>query len=136
MNAVDSSVAIRALLRDSEQHREALAVIARKPSLPEHAALETYSVLTRLADPDRVAPEVAAALIRDNFVGRILPSIPPRSLGGWLQRLAAAGISGGAIYDASIAETARLAGATLVTADRRAASTYRAVGVEVRMLGE
>lgn len=41
-----------------------------------------------------------------------------------------------AIYDALIAESARLAGATLVTADRRAAATYRVVGVEVEVLGD
>lgn len=49
--------------------------------------------------------------------------------------MASAGIGGGAIYDALIAESARLAGATLVSADRRAAATYAAVGVEVEFLG-
>ncbi len=39
-----------------------------------------------------------------------------------------------AVYDALIAESAVIAGATLVTADARAAETYRKVGVEVRLL--
>lgn len=46
----------------------------------------------------------------------------------------ASGIAGGAIYDALVAFTAREAGATLVSMDRRAAYTYRAVAVEHRLL--
>jgi predicted nucleic acid-binding protein len=41
---------------------------------------------------------------------------------------------GGAVYDALVALTAKRAGATLVTADRRAASIYELVGVSFRRL--
>jgi hypothetical protein len=40
----------------------------------------------------------------------------------------------GAIYDALVGLTAKLHGAALVTADRRAAQTYELIGVEVRWL--
>lgn len=45
-----------------------------------------------------------------------------------------AGITGGAIYDVLVAATARQAGATLVTRDRRAAPTYEALGVRFERL--
>jgi predicted nucleic acid-binding protein len=48
--------------------------------------------------------------------------------------LATGGITGGAAYDALIAATAREAGATLITGDRRAEATYRRLGVRVEFL--
>jgi predicted nucleic acid-binding protein len=136
MKVVDSSVAIAALVEASERHKEARAAVAAKPSIPLHAALETFSVATRMPEPYRIDPISAAELLTDSFADRVLPGIAPRQLLVWLRRLAAAGIGGGAIYDAAIAESARLAGATLITTDRRAAATYRAVGVDVQMLGD
>ena len=44
------------------------------------------------------------------------------------------GRAGGAIYDALVGLTARLQGAVLVTADRRAAQVYKILGVDVRFL--
>ena len=41
---------------------------------------------------------------------------------------------GGEVYDALIAMTAKSAGAVLLTRDRRAETTYRAIGVESRYL--
>jgi predicted nucleic acid-binding protein len=134
--ALDSSVAIRAFVAGYEDHGAARMLVAKKPGLPSHAALETYSVLTRFPEPYRVDPLSAAELIADAFGARLLPGPSARSLAGWLRRMADGGVVGGAIYDALIAETARAAGATLVTADRRAAATYRAVGVDVEILGD
>ena len=61
---------------------------------------------------------------------------PPRvdEQRGLVRTLARAGRIGGAVYDALVALTARVAGATLVTADRRAMAVYELVGVEVRSL--
>ena len=134
MIALDSSVAVPALHSDMPHHAKASPYLREAPRLPEHAALEVYAALTRMPDPARLSPVIAASLIERNFGDRILPSPPRKSLVAWLQRMADAGIAGGAVYDAWIAETARLADATLVTADRRAAATYRAVGVEVELL--
>ena len=135
MIAIDSSVAIRALVTRYDDHDLARQHVADGAALPAHAALETYSVLTRMPEPYRVDSASAAELIADGFKDRVLAAPSARSLPAWLRRMAAAGISGGAIYDALIAETARLAGASLVSADRRAAATYAAVGVEVELLG-
>jgi predicted nucleic acid-binding protein len=136
MRAVDSSVLVPAFQPEFPDHAAAYAVVAAKPSLPAHAALETYAALTRMPAPHRVDPAAASELIARNFPKRILPSPSPASIAGWLREMAARGVTGGAVYDALIAETARAAGATLVTADRRAADTYRAVGVDVEMLGD
>jgi predicted nucleic acid-binding protein len=132
--ALDSSVAIPALRFGHPSHRAARSLFSRSPSLPVHAAFETYAAMTRIAEI-RIDPAAAAEAIEAAFGSRLLPSVPPRSVGGFLSRMAAAGVSGGAIYDALVAESARLAGATLVTADRRAAATYEAVGVGVELFG-
>jgi predicted nucleic acid-binding protein len=136
VKVVDSSVAVAALVEASSNHDRARAVLVAKPSIPVHAALETFSVMTRMPEPYRIDPVSSAELLAENFADRVLPGVAPRSFAAWLRRLAATGVAGGAIYDALIAESARAAGATLVTADRRAAATYRAVGVEVEMLGD
>jgi predicted nucleic acid-binding protein len=47
---------------------------------------------------------------------------------------AAERIAGGALYDAVVAATAREAGATLITLDRRAVPTYQLLGVGYRLV--
>jgi predicted nucleic acid-binding protein len=49
--------------------------------------------------------------------------------------MAAADVAGGAAWDGLIAATARAHDATLLTLDRRALPTYRAVGARLRLLG-
>lgn len=44
-------------------------------------------------------------------------------------------ITGGAVYDALVGFTAKLAGARLLSRDRRAERTYRAVGVDYELIG-
>jgi predicted nucleic acid-binding protein len=51
-----------------------------------------------------------------------------------IPRLVELGIGGGASYDALVAATARAAGATLVSCDRRAAATYERLGTAFRLL--
>ncbi len=53
--------------------------------------------------------------------------MPPAVAATLPRLLAPLDISGGAVYDALVALAAREAGATLVTRDRRAASTYAAL---------
>lgn len=48
--------------------------------------------------------------------------------------LASAGIAGGSVYDAIVGLTARQAGMSLCTRDRRARPTYLALGVDVRWM--
>lgn len=51
-----------------------------------------------------------------------------------LEEFARSEITGGSVYDALIATTARLRGAALLSLDRRAASTYERVAAEYRLL--
>ena len=51
-----------------------------------------------------------------------------------IQRLADAEVGGGRIYDAVIAATAAEAGVRLLTADRRAMSTYALVGASFELV--
>lgn len=136
MIAVDTSVAVPALSAGHPDHEAARALVAaEQPVLPVHAAVETYAVLTRLPPPAGVAPAVAADVVGRNFAGRTI-GLAPRDVVALLAELGAAGVSGGATYDALIGATARKAGATLLTADRRAAGVYRRLGVAVRFLGD
>jgi predicted nucleic acid-binding protein len=131
--AVDSSVVVAGVLAGHPEHEPCRAVLRDRPLLPAHAAVEAYAVLTRLPAPLRQAPATAATLLRANFDGRVV-DLGRRSVLGFVEDLAAWQLAGGAVYDALIGETARRAGATLVTRDARAAATYRAVGVRVELL--
>ncbi|MDN5750227.1 MAG: PIN domain-containing protein [Pseudonocardia sp.] len=134
MIAIDTSVAVPALSAGHPDHAAAHALVAaERPWLPAHAAIETYAVLTRLPAPAGVPVGHAAQLVVRNFDGRIL-HLPEGELCPLIEQLAAAGISGGATYDALIAATARAADATLVTGDRRAAPTYAKIGAAVRLI--
>jgi predicted nucleic acid-binding protein len=131
--AVDSSVVVAGVLAGHPAHEPCRAVLRDRPLLPAHAAVESYAVLTRLPTPLRQAPATAATLLRANFDGRIL-DFGRRSVLGFIDDLVGRDVAGGAVYDALIGETARRAGARLVTRDARAAGAYRAVGVSVELL--
>ena len=133
MIAVDTSVVVAAFAAWHEAHDAALAALGRRPQLPAHAALESFSVITRLPPPHRAGAGLVA-----EFLTRWFPR-PYLTLSGKAHRqlLGAAvesGIRGGAIYDALIAAAAREAGATLLSRDGRAAATYALVGASYELL--
>ncbi len=130
MIVADSSVTVAALAPWHEEHPAAAAALARTDRLIAHVALETYSVLTRLPEGLRMPPEVAAALLAEHFPGAPL-ALPAKATMALIADCAARRITGGAVHDALIAATARHAGATLLTRDRRALATYTAVGATV-----
>ena len=130
MIAVDSSVVVAAFASWHELHRQALLVLDRGPQLPVQAALETYSVLTRLPAPHRAAPGLVRDFIERNF-GRAVIGLPAERVPALLNELVRLGISGGATYDAVIGATARDGGRTLVTFDERARQTYDRLGVRI-----
>lgn len=133
MIAVDTSVAVAAF---GDWHQEeARAVLDEGAALPAHALLETYSVLTGFPPPHRAAPELVDAWLDDRF-SIILAPPAPHEQRDLVRRLASTGRTGGAVYDAVVALTARLAGAVLVTADARVASLYELVGVQLHRLGD
>ncbi len=134
MKVADASVAVAAFAPWHEHHVAARRALIGAPTIVAHAAYETFSVLTRLPDPNRVQAIDALGFLEDWFAERWigLSTTAERLL---LGRLADAGIRGGAVYDGLIAATAAAEGATLVTADRRARATYEQVGADVELVG-
>ncbi len=134
MRFLDSGVVIAAFASWHESHPAARREVAAGAQVVGHTLLETLSVLTRLPAPHRATVEVVAEYLRRTFSDDValLDAHQLHQLA--TQRLPALGISGGAIYDAAIAETVRLAGGTLVTLDRRALSTYQRIGCPAELL--
>jgi predicted nucleic acid-binding protein len=131
--AVDTSVVVAGLLLDHAQHHRAQPVLRSGPAIPAHAALESYSVLTRLPAPGRVSPAAAAQLLTRAFAGRYV-ALSVDEQEALVSELSRLGIMGGAVYDALIAATAMRHGLTLRTLDERAAATYDAIGVNFELL--
>lgn len=131
MIALDTSVAVALLLESHTAHRTVVDWWAgRELALCGHAAVETYSVLTRLPGDARLAPEDAAHVIADRFPRPLPLSVDgARALPNTLARLR---IAGGAVYDALIALAAVEHDVELATRDARARPTYEAVGARVR----
>ena len=133
MTTVDSSVVVAAFASWHEKHEQALATLARRPKLPSHVAIESYSVLTRLPQPNRAPARLVTEFLKYHFPEPVL-SLPPSLYASLLELAADEAILGGSIYDALIAATALHSGATLVTMDRRAARTYQLVGVTYELV--
>ena len=133
MIAVDTSIAVAAFASWHEGHEAARGVMARRPRLIAHCALEAYSVLTRLPPPHRVAAGVVQAFVAGAFPKPLL-GLTPEDHSALLESATGAGIDGGAIYDALVATTARRAGATLLSRDRRAVRTYEAIGTRFELV--
>lgn len=131
--AVDSSIAIAALVADHAAHRNASGALRRSTRTIAHVAAESYSVLTRVPPPHRLDAETAAELIAARLPSALCaPSAEAHRSS--LPKLAAVGISGGATYDGLIALTALEHDLTLLSRNRRAARTYRALGVRFQLL--
>jgi predicted nucleic acid-binding protein len=130
----DTSVAVAAFASWHEHHGLALSVLDRRPRLSAQAALETYSVLTRLPPPHRASPRLVRDFLVANFTEPLL-TLTPEAHASLISELADADVAGGAAYDGLIAAVARENGATLVTLDRRARVTYDSLGVSVEYIG-
>ena len=98
-----------------------------------HAAIESYSVLTRLPPPHRAHPVIVHAFITARFTEPFL-TLPETGYPELLATIAAGQILGGPAYDALIAFTAVEHQATLMSLDQRATPTYEAVGATVEQL--
>jgi predicted nucleic acid-binding protein len=117
----------------NEKHEAAIEALGDVRDLVAHVELEAYSVLTRLPEPLRADPGFVAEYLREDFSGaRIV--LPESERGTLVKRLADLSISGGAIYDASVAATADYHGRALLSCDRRAARTYEKLGIDVTYL--
>ncbi len=133
MTTVDTSVAVAGFASWHQDHEVALKALSAGVRLTGHVALETYAVLTRLPPPHRAPADLVEEFLRRNFAAPLLV-LSARNHRRLLATLSAAGITGGATYDALVAATAFRAGETLITLDQRALPTYELVGATVRLL--
>jgi predicted nucleic acid-binding protein len=131
--AADSSVAIAALLHDHPAHDSAADALAATETTIAHVALETYSVLTRLPAPSRADASTAAMALGVRLPATYV-TLEASEYAQTPARLAAAGVSGGASYDGLIALAALEHDLELLTRDKRAERTYRALDVPYRLL--
>lgn len=131
-SCIDSSVAIAAFGEWHELHGPAVEALASSPALVAHAALEAYSVLTRLPEPFRAPAPTVIEYLTENFPAErpALPAAEQRALPETMER---AGLRGGSVYDGLVALAAMAAGARLLSLDTRAARTYERLGVEYRL---
>jgi predicted nucleic acid-binding protein len=134
MKAVDSSVVVAAFATWHEHHAIARKAMQSRPRLVAHAAVESYSVLTRLPPPHRASPSIVHAFITDRFTEPFL-ALSETGYQELLAMAAARKILGGPVYDALIACTAAEHQATLLSLDLRATAAYEAVGATVEYLG-
>lgn len=101
--------------------------------LPAHVILETIAVMTRL--PGGLAaptPQVVSAL-REWFPSDAL-ALSPSDHSTLVETVERRALRGGQVYDALVGATAASAGYTLLSRDRRAEPTYRAVDAQVSLL--
>lgn len=125
--AADTSVVVAAFASWHEHHEQAMQAMAETVLLPAHAAVEVFSVLTRLPQPFRVAPEPVVTFLQERFADTWI-SLPATDVAAFLAQCGNAGIAGGRTYDALIGVTAARYEATILTLDRRALATYESVG--------
>lgn len=131
--ACDTSVAIPALDANHEAHAAARrALIEYRPALAGHAAFEAHAVLTRLPVPLRLAPDQAVQVLATAFPETCWLS--PEESNRLRAELGERGVVGGAVFDALVGRAAVVNGRTLLTRDRRAERTYRALAVAHRLV--
>ena len=86
-----------------------------------------------MPEGQRVAPAIVFAWLEQRFAGEWL-SLPAEAARHALRTAVGHRIRGGALYDALVGATAAHHRRTLLTADRRAAPVYRALGATVEYL--
>ena len=132
----DSSVAIAAAASWHVAHDLAVAALEQdEVTLIAHVAYETTAALSRMPEGHRITPAVVVEWLERRFQREWL-TLPPGPAFHSLRNAVEHGIRGGALYDALVAATAAHHHHTLVTADRRAAPVYQALGVTVTYIGE
>ncbi len=134
--AADTGVIVASFASWHERHAVAVGAVARTDPRVAHCLLETYSVLTRLPSPHRMAPNVVADYVRLAFERHGIVALPAADHRKLLETCAGRGIGRGAVYDAIIAATCLRAGVRLLTFDGRARATYALVGVDHEFLGD
>jgi predicted nucleic acid-binding protein len=121
---LDTSCLVAAVCAWHEHHEATRREIDRRKAAEESAVLaahslaEAYSVLTRLPEPYRLRPADALDVIEANWSRTALVALTGADYRRTLRRCRDAGIAGGTVYDALIAECARKASvSTILTWD-------------------
>lgn len=136
----DTSVLLAGLIDFGEQSTSAQAVMTAiaetaipAPQTAWHCCLEFYAVSTRLPEEYRLSPPDSLRLIQEEILARFrVRQLPDRARGTFLHSAVRERAAGGRIYDAHIAEIARLAGArTVVTDNRRHFTSLLRHGIRV-----
>lgn len=132
--ACDTSVAVASLDPAHAAHDSCRqALVNHRPALAGHAAFETFSVLTRLPVPLRLSAAQASSVLAAAFVDRCW--LDADATDALFRQLADRGVVGGAVYDALVGHAALHNDRILLTRDKRAERTYRAIGVEYELVG-
>lgn len=84
-----------------------------------HCCLEYYAVATRLPGGYRLAPQQALCLLDEILRMFRVEQLPAEARLPFLENAVNERVAGGRIYDAHVAEIARLAGAGIVVTDNR-----------------
>lgn len=130
---LDTSAALALSVAGHEAHASTTSALAGSElGLAGHAAFETFSVLTRLPPPHRLDAATAGRLLEANFPHTRF--LAPQRAADLLGRLAELGIAGSSVYDGLVGAAALEHDLPLVSRDRRAAETYRRLGVQVELL--
>lgn len=114
--AIDTSVLVADVLawhdkhEGSHQELERLRASGTTLVLPSHALIESYSVLTRLPAPKRLAPGSAIRMLQESF-GTWTLAGSTEDTWNFLRNASESPIAGGTIHDALIIESALAAGA-------------------------
>lgn len=136
--AIDTSVLIAAVSSWHEAHERCLnavdSILAEPPVLlSQHVLTESYSVLTRLPSPHRLAPRTALSLLEETLSGVAeVVCLPPNATWHLLTGLTNADVAGGATHDAFILHSAVAGGADrILTLNDRHFERLAPAGIEV-----
>ncbi|MGH3429155.1 MAG: PIN domain-containing protein [Mycobacteriales bacterium] len=135
LRTADTSIVVAALSGWHEAHKSAAEACRSIGALPGHVLLETISVMTRLPGGLAIASDAVKKALVTNFTDK--PLTPDSDdYARLIDIIASKALAGGQVYDALVGYTAAMAGAQLLTRDKRAAATYRAVGVSYQFVDE
>jgi predicted nucleic acid-binding protein len=123
---------IPALAGHHPEHDSCLQQLPRVSALLAHVMLETFSIMTSARDGYPMSPSAVSQAL-GAFDHPVL-QLPPDEYLPLIRRSSEGGRTGGAIYDAQIAATAKHHGLMLLSRDRRAATTYDLVGVDYELI--
>jgi predicted nucleic acid-binding protein len=94
--------------------------VVRRPMTAWHCVLEFYAVATRLPANVRLDPKLAGSIVRNQILERFeVCELPSGGRAAFVESIVGERTAGGRVYDAHIAETARLAGAEVVVTENR-----------------